>query len=290
MIPHCAPPAWPEPIAPGRFASLVRTDAPDGCAVALLGLADDTGVALNSGRPGARDGPDALRGALARFGGDQPASGGWPSVFDAGNIIPGTTLDETHDRVTSATNELIGLGLLPIGIGGGHDLTFPFVRAVAQHCAPMTGVYFDPHLDVRPEPGSGMSFRRLVEDCSVRELHIHGMEPMVNSADHLSWFQTHGGHIDTFGPRDPWPAGDLFVSLDLDVIDQSCAPGVSAMNPCGWSPDRAREWVDAAGRNERVRCFDIMELNPRFDEQGRTARLAAMLVLTFLRAFAERAR
>jgi len=156
MIPHCAPPDWPEPIAPGRFASLVRTDTPDGCAVALLGLADDTGVALNGGRPGARDGPDALRHALARLGGAQPASGTWPIVFDAGNIIAGETLDETHERVTSATSALIELGLSPIGIGGGHDLTFPFVRAMTQHCAPMTGVYLDPHLDVRDEPGSGM--------------------------------------------------------------------------------------------------------------------------------------
>lgn len=275
---------------PSRWAALVRAEDPDGCEVALIGLADDTGVGLNGGRVGARDGPAAVRDALARFGASDAASGPWPRVFDAGDIIPGDSLDETHDRITEAVGAVLDLGLMPVGIGGGHDLTFPCVRAVAQRVGPMVGVYCDPHLDVRAEAGSGMSFRRLVEDCGVAELHIHGFDPMVNTADHLAWFQAHGGHIDSFGPASPWPAGEVFVSLDLDVLDQSCAPGVSAMNPCGWSPTLARAWALAAGRHARVRCFDIMELNPRCDEQGRTARLAAMLVLSFLRGFAERGR
>ena len=48
----------------GRFAGTIRHDSPDGCAIALLGLPDDTGVGLNNGRPGAKDGPAAFRAAL----------------------------------------------------------------------------------------------------------------------------------------------------------------------------------------------------------------------------------
>ena len=80
---------------------------------------------------------------------------------------PGRTLEATHRRVTAATTALLDAGLFPIAIGGGHDLTFPFVRAIAAEHSGLAGVYFDAHLDVRETRGSGMPFRRLVEDCGV---------------------------------------------------------------------------------------------------------------------------
>jgi arginase family enzyme len=271
------------------MASRIR-DTPAGCRVALLGLPDDTGVRLNSGRPGAAEGPVGLRAALARYGVAEPGGFAWPAIFDAGDIqAAGDNLDETHRRVTEATTALLGLNLFPIAIGGGHDLTFPFVRAVAQHAGqPLHMVYFDPHLDVRAETGSGMPFRRLVEAGSVDALTIHGFQPFANSIEHVRWFQAHGGRVSELTPDDPWPDRDTAVSLDMDVIDQAFAPGVSATNPCGWSPHLTTRWVAGAGRNPRVRCFDLMELSPPNDPSGRTARLAAHLLLTFLRAFIER--
>ena len=50
----------------------------------------------------------------------------------------------------------------------------------------------------------------------------------------------------------------------------------------------AEAWVRACGADRRVRCFDLMELNPRFDPDDRTARIAAHLFLTFLTGFAQR--
>jgi arginase family enzyme len=287
--------AWPT-IADSRMAAAVRTDSPDGCSVALLGVPDETGVRLNGGREGAAQGPSAFRSALSRYGAREPAGRAWPVVFDAGDVVPGASLRETHQRVTAAAGSLLDAGLLPVMIGGGHDLTFPFVRALANRVeTPLTGVYFDAHLDVRGEPGSGMPFRSLVEWCGVRALYVHGLDRHANSAEHVRWFEGHGGRGaggEVFGPDDPWPAGELFVSFDLDVIDQAFAPGVSAMNPCGWDPATACAWARSAGRCERVRCFDIMELSPPHDsppgDGGRTARLAARLFLEFLSGFAER--
>ena len=312
-IPHTTAPRWPA-IPASRFAAGIRCDSPEGCTVALLGLSDDTGVKLNHGRPGAKAGPTAFRAALARYG---AASPGLPRVFDAGDIKPGRSFEETHRRVTAATSALLEAGLFPLAIGGGHDLTFPFVRAVAAKYPKLAGLYFDAHLDVRETAGSGMPFRRLVEDCGVSALHLHGFRPLVNSAEHLAWFKAHGGQIHPDGsavrlptitsgaaatsPRsDPrgrgrprsnralTPESSLFASFDLDVLDASQAPGVSALNPSGWSVREAEVWVRACGADRRVRCFDLMELNPRFDPEGRTARVAAHLFLTFLASLAKR--
>lgn len=288
-IPHTTAPLWPE-LTPGRFAAGVRRDSARGCAIGLLGVPDDAGVRLNHGRPGAAQGPAAFRAALSQYGAATPAGEPWPAVYDAGDVAPADSLGETHARVTGVATALLEAGLLPIAIGGGHDVTFPFVRAVAGKLGPLDGVYFDAHLDVRSTDGSGMAFRRLIETGLVGELHLHGFNPFVNSSDHYAWFVAHHGHA--HGPSSepvlPRSSRPLFASFDLDVIDMAHAPGVSAPNPAGWSPREAERWVLACGADSRVRCFDLMELCPPQDEGGRTARLAAHLFLTFLAGFARR--
>lgn len=280
---------WPAEISASRFASTIRRDSPDGCQVALLGLADDTGVVLNQGRVGAAQGPSAFRAALARYGAANAARIALPRVFDAGDVVPGRSLDETHARVTEVTTSLLDHGLLPIAVGGGHDLTFPFVRAVAAKFPQLAGVYFDAHLDVRETAGSGMPFRRLIEDCGVRKLEVHGFRPLVNSRAHLEWFESHGGRIADENAKIALPrAKNLFVSFDLDVLDATHAPGVSAVNPAGWTVREAEKWVQVCGENPSVRCFDLMELNPLHDVDVRTARVAAHLFLMFLAGFAKR--
>jgi len=285
---YLKPVQW-DNIPSSKFASLIRSE-PAGCQIALIGLPDDTGVQLNNGRPGAKDGPVAFRQALAKYGVAQPSGWDWPIVFDAGDVdvVPGD-LHETHRRVSIAVKSILDLGLFPIAIGGGHDLTFPFVRAVAEHFGPMAGVYFDAHLDVRDADGSGMPFRKLLETGAAKSMRLHGFDPNANSTEHVQWFHAHGGHIaDNLDHDDPWPTDPTFVSLDLDVIDQAFAPGVSAHNACGWSSAQTESWILEAGRNPLVHCFDIMELSPPFDRDDRTSRLAARMFLAFLRGYSER--
>ncbi len=290
QLQHLNPVSW-ENIPDSKFASLIST-TPDDCQIALIGLPDDTGVGLNNGRLGAKEGPAAFRKALAKYGVNQPSGWTWPRVFDAGDVnVAPRDLHETHRRVTAAVNSVLDLGFFPICIGGGHDLTFPFVRAVAQHFGSLVGVYFDAHLDVRETDGSGMPFRRLLETGAAKSLRVHGFDPNANSHEHVSWFSSNGGHIaDKLGHGDPWPTTNTFVSLDLDVIDQAHAPGVSAHNACGWTSSETESWVLQAGRNPLVQCFDIMELSPPYDRDDRTARIAARMFLTFLRGFSERSK
>jgi len=246
-------------------------------------------VKLNHGRPGAAAGPSAFRAALVRYGAADSAGSPWPRVFDAGDVKPGSSLAATHARVTAATAALIKQGLFPVAIGGGHDLTYPFVRAVAGRHPRLAGLYFDAHLDVRETAGSGMPFRRLVEDCGATALHLHGFRSPVNSREHFAWFQAHGGRTYPAAAKVKLPAArNLFVSFDLDVLDAAHAPGVSAPNPAGWTVREAEAWVRACGADPRVRCFDVMELNPAHDIDGRTGRVAAHLFLTFLAGFVER--
>ncbi|MDX2194495.1 MAG: arginase family protein [Gemmatimonadales bacterium] len=296
MIPHVAPATWHVAPRPGSFAAALRSDAPDGCRVALLGCPDDEGVRLNGGRVGAGRGPTALRDALARYGVQDAAALGpaaWPAVFDAGNVVAADTLAATHARVEAAADALHARGLLVIGLGGGHDLTLPLARAAsraARAADPARSVhlaYLDAHLDVRPEPGSGMAVRRLLEERAITSAAVHGLDPFVTTREQLRWFTSHGGRVDE-ALRPPEPGVALYLSVDLDVLDAAHAPAVSAMHPDGWTPARAAAACRAAGRQPDLVGADIMELNGALDTDGRTARLAAHLLLQLLLGIAER--
>lgn len=315
-IPHASPAQWP-PVVKDRLASLIDSASPSDCSIALVGLPDELGVRLNGGRPGASAGPDAFRAALARFGApydvlDRRTLG--VRIYDAGNIAPAPgngpdALHATHERITEALHAIHGLGLLPVCIGGGHDLTFPTVRALAQTVGnAVGGINVDAHLDVRPEAGSGMPFRALIEGGHLDPAHflVLGAGRFTNAQEHCEYLLQRGARIvsvesvvdgsfalgDAFDhamPRHDAPRDTAFVSIDLDAIDGAQAPGVSAVNPMGLAVAHAAQVACAAGKHAAVRHFDLMELSPPNDGPAApTARIAALLFLSFIRGFMDR--
>lgn len=326
-LPHTRRADWPD-LRPDRFARLIRA-APEGCSIALLGLPFDGGVRLNGGRVGAAEGPAALRAALGKFAVSYDLVAGRKldgvGVFDAGDVVPVApeetggdavaALHATHERVTTVVSELVRLGLVPVCIGGGHDLTFASARALPGHVGTsIGGINVDAHLDVRAEVGSGMPFRALIEGGFLEASRFVelGIGRFTSGRAHVEWLEERGGSIvdieaarvglggasaelmdDVFGvafegnadSRESRAPG--FVSVDLDAIDGAQAPGVSAVNPMGLDVAMVARVVDRAGRTPGVHMLDIMELNPAHDD-GRTARIGALLFMTFVAAFAER--
>jgi formiminoglutamase len=80
----------------------------------------------------------------------------------------------------------------------------------------------------------------------------------------------------------------IFVSIDIDSAAQAFAPGCSAPSPDGFTPAELIAIAFAAGRHPQTRYLDLMEINPNFDLDHRTARLGAALLLAFLCGFAAR--
>jgi len=309
-IAHTLPGIWPDRRA-GKFAAQVRTDSAEGCRLALLGLPDDTGVKLNFGRPGAQAGPTSFRAALAAFGTTFDAAQHRSLdvlVFDAGDVerAPGedeAALWETHARVEAAARELHERGMVVVGLGGGHDLSLPAITACAKHArSALGGVNVDAHLDVRERIGSGMPFRRLIEGGYLDPARFTelGLNRFANDRPDLEWLRAQGAELvlvesvlrDGAQSAQRWSRvladGPGFLSIDLDGLDAAVAPGVSARNPLGLRVEHAAELAEAAGALPGVRHFDLMELCPVHDVDGRTARVAAYLFLTFVAGFLRR--
>jgi arginase family enzyme len=132
------------------------------------------------------------------------------------------------------------------------------------------------------------------DEC--RGYSVLGLQGFSNASAHIDYLRGKGG--DFFWAESVTPslmqstladAGEpIMVSFDMDAVDQSAAPGVSAPCPSGLSPALWLDLAFRAGASSHVTSFELVEVNPRFDVDGATVRLAAATVWNFLRGVAAR--
>jgi formiminoglutamase len=262
--------------------------------VALLGFACDEGVRRNQGRVGAVEGPAALRRALASL-----AWHGARPVHDAGDVlVEEEALEEAQQELGAHVARLLGDGHLPVVLGGGHEVAYGSFLGLAAHAAGRVGVVnLDAHLDLRAgRASSGTPFRQIAEACASRGWPFRYLCLGVDEAANT------GALLDTAArlgaawrrDRDCTPArlaearGTLaafldlvdrvHLTVDLDALPGGVAPGVSAPAARGLALEVVEALVDDVLASGRLALFEVAELNPRLDVDGRTARVAARLV------------
>lgn len=299
---------YPTSAGGGRVVGRMRTDDGCPCGGALVGLPFDLAIPT---RPGARRGPDAFRAALAHFTADR-GEARWPAgerLTDLGDVeLSGLGVAEAHERVAAVLEGVLERVGWLVAVGGDHSLTFPVFQALVRTRGGSWGlVALDAHHDVRSYTrdaiSSGTPFRRCLElgrDILPPERLVQiGIRPFANSASHRAWCEERGVMIrDAAEVRERGAAAaaeealaraargadHLYVSLDMDVIDQAEAPGTSAAGTGGL---RAAEVIEIVERLAAIPAFaggDIMELSPRWDPGGLTARVAVRAFLAMASA------
>ena len=301
-----------------RWHRVVRSlDAPDASGeggVALIGFACDAGVARNHGRVGAREGPAAIRAMLGNLPVRRCAA-----LVDAGDIVsPPPAVTGSHDaqddrlelvqaELAVAIAELLGRGLFPVALGGGHEIAYGSFGGLARHLAqtsadstaPRVGVVnLDAHFDLRlaERASSGTPFRQIAEDCAARGWPFSycclGVSDFANTAALFERARRLGAvwrrdeEMDlaqrdaTLATLSRFLAGvdHVYLTICLDVLPAAVAPGVSAPAARGVALEVIEPIVDCVTTSDKLRLADVAELNPRFDIDSHTARVAARLV------------
>jgi formiminoglutamase len=270
--------------------------------VALVGCPQDEGVRRNKGRPGAAAGPAEIRRALYRM---TPNGLGSVQLFDAGDTIPQATLEETHAAHERAVAQLLADGKRVIVLGGGNDISYPDCAALAKRAGEVVAFNIDAHLDVRPDTprNSGTPYRQLLDEGLLKGPRFFelGSQPFCNAADHAQYLKEKKARVVGLDElrargaarvvrralRENDQAKAVFWGFDLDVVNAAEAPGVSAPNPLGLSGTELCELAALAGADPRTRIVEFSEMNPAFDLDGRTARLAAAAIWHYLAAVAK---
>ncbi|NNM59322.1 MAG: formimidoylglutamase [Legionellales bacterium] len=270
---------------------------------ALLGFACDLGVVRNQGRAGAKEGPQAIKQALAKL----PAIHAH-SIYDAGDIVADESgLQVAQTALGNAVCCLLDRGLFPIVLGGGHETAFGHYQGLMKHSGNQAIhiVNIDAHFDLRPIPDdqighSGTSFKQIAEHCKLIKQTFNyyciGIQSVSNTASLFETAKALGVHTlpaeqiflqgsasveDFLKPviNSPLP---VYLSICLDAFAACYAPGVSSPQPLGifpWHIIPALKKLVASGN---IIAMDMVELAPCFDKDGLTAKLAAQLLWNLL--------
>jgi arginase len=182
---------------------------------------------------------------------------------------------------------LLEKGQHPMCLGGDHSVTYPILRAFAQHFSNLTIVHFDAHPDLYNEfQGSRFShacpFARIMEEKLAKKLIQIGIRTMVpHQREQAERFA-----VDVIEMRQ-LPAlerlelaGPVYISFDLDVLDPAFAPGISHREPGGMSVREAIAHLHAI--TGTVIGADIVEYNPRQDISQLTAMAAGKIMKEIL--------
>ena len=266
----------------------------------LHGFAVDEGVKRNKGRVGAKNAPDMIRKNMSNFPVILPDF----SMLDFGNITcEDGDLETAQNTLAENVAKVLAKGAKSVVLGGGHEVTFAHYSGI-RNAFPdkkIGIINIDAHFDNRrPEEGigasSGTGFWQIAQEENNHTLHI-GIQRNSNT---LKLFDT----AHQFGMKyiladelffENLPSvyeriteliesvDVLYLTVCMDVFNASIAPGVSAASYNGLFTDAAfMHFYKHILKSEKLVALDVAEVNPEYDIQERTARLAASLVNEWL--------
>jgi formiminoglutamase len=273
----------------------------------LVGFPQDDGVSRNHGRPGAAEAPREIRLWLHRLTPWDGARGinlADNPPLDAGDVRRAGTLEEAQEALGEVVGAILQAGAVPVVLGGGHETAYGHYLGYVAAGLPVGIINVDAHLDVRPCPDghghSGSPFRQALEHVTHplpgdRYVCL-GAQPHAVSRQHDEYSRQQGCVVRWCSELQPSLAHHLgeqrdrlaaagcrvYVTLDADAVRMADVPGVSAPNPAGLSGQEVIAAAHLAGCSSEVASLDLVEINPRHDRDGQSARWAALVIWNFL--------
>ncbi|WP_028776997.1 agmatinase family protein [Shimazuella kribbensis] len=191
----------------------------------------------------------------------------------------------------------------PITIGGDHSITAPLIKGRKAATGKRIGIIqFDAHLDVRDldygGPSNGTPIRNLVESGTVQgeDIVTIGIRNFANSRLYRNYAEAKGIHVIsskqvhtrgidsvvTEAMKRLEPCDEVYVTFDIDALDQSFVPGVPAIGPQGLTPDQLFSSAVTLGAWSKVSAMDMVCVDPSVDFRDVSTRISLHLFLHFV--------
>ena len=220
---------------------------------------------------------------------------------------------ETAERVFQAGRAAFAAAETPIFLGGDHSIALGTVGAAAAD-GKLGVLWIDAHADFNtPETSPtgnlhGMPLAALTGRGIPELVEVVGPGPTiadvntvvlgVRSVDPGERDLLRASEVSVFTMREVDESGigriahqalerleqcsSLHVSLDMDSLDPSQAPGVGTPVPGGLTYREAHLLMEIIASSGKVKSIDVVEINPILDHSNRTAQIAVELVASLL--------
>ncbi|MCD6240912.1 agmatinase [Candidatus Bathyarchaeota archaeon] len=213
-------------------------------------------------------------------------------IHDLGNLDVSANIDETLKRLELVTRELLEAKKTPIFIGGEHTITLGIVKAL-ENTEKLAIISFDAHLDLRNEylglKTSHTTFMRRINE-KIKPQKIIEVGTRAVCQEELEYAEKTG--INYITSLEIQREGlektkeklgrllegveNIYLSIDLDVLDPAYAPAVQNPEPEGIDPYTLHELIAEICKKSII-AFDLVEVTPNYDE-GITAIQAAKTI------------
>lgn len=282
------------------IATLLRAEyrhEPRGLDIALLGIPSEFTVFRN----GTRWGPCQIREMSRNMRPFNSATLRNPfeevRVADVGDApINPFSLEATNAGLERYFESLLEVGVRPIAVGGDHGVTLPILRVLGSARGPLGVLQIDAHHDTHDElygtrDNHATMMRRAVEEGVIDPSRVVqvGLRGSLYGPDELDWAKRQGFTQITADEFHASPveataraaeglgAGPAYLTLDIDGLDPTVAPGTGVMEPGGLSYSECVELLRGS-RGADFLGADLTEVSPPLDPSGRTAMVAATLL------------
>ncbi len=263
---------------------------------AVLGVPFDIAT---SNRPGARLGPDAVRGASAQLaelkaypGGFDPRS--FANIVDLGDAWLDYGFPQTIPAaIEEAASNVISAGAFLCSLGGDHFISYPLLKAHAKVYGQLTLIHFDAHTDTwTPRVGKdgsvelnhGTMFAQAIDDGLI-DPHTSsqiGIRTWVDDAKGMNIFDNmmvaeNGAAAIAAMVKELAGNTPCYLTVDIDCLDPAFAPGTGTPVMGGLT---SRELMTILRRLDGLNIVgcDVVEVAPVYDHGGVTALAAATVV------------
>jgi agmatinase len=251
-------------------------------------------------RTGARFGPNAIRQASLnietysfRTGIDFEDL----SLHDLGDLHVSTSPKRTVDMLKRVVADVLEAKKIPIAIGGEHTITLGIMKGLGAKAKKTAVASFDAHLDLRREYQgltlSHTTFMRVINE-EVKPAKLVEVGTRAVCKEELAYAKKAGINFFTSQQirkegaaqitrrlrEELAPYENLYLTVDMDVLDPAFAPAVQNPEPEGIETHTLLD-ILCALCDKRVVGFDVVEIAPNYDE-GISAVVAAKVMFEVL--------
>jgi arginase family enzyme len=207
---------------------------------------------------------------------------------------------DTYVALGKICSELWQQKIIPIIIGGSHDLTYGQYLGYAQNDQVINMAVVDEKVDIykrHEEIDSESYLYRIFTETPNYLFNFSqiGYQSYFVSPEDMETlerlyfdFYRLGKIRENFEEVESVLRDADLVSVDISSVRQSDAPAKRNASPHGFFGEEACQISRYAGISDKVTSFGIYEINPEFDRNGQTAHLAAQMIWYFIDGFYSR--
>jgi len=262
------------------FLAAGRTDE---VAAIILGAPLDATESFHSGT---REAPRRIRAVsdvLETFSPTLGSDLAQLGLVDWGDVSCGQDVDAALAAIADAIEDACGHGL-PLLIGGEHTATLGAVRGALRRHPGLQVIQIDAHADLRDQydglrTSHATVMRRIADAVGLDRICQYGIRSGISEEFELARSCLHSGAdlVLTRQVRDRIHTRPVYLTIDIDVLDPSCAPGTGCPEPGGPNFRELLSFLYSL-QDLRVIGVDVMEVLPAADVNDITSIAAAKLL------------